>query len=61
MLPRLHTSEPVCKHPPRVQGAGTPPIRGGGDGYRDWQRFRTYSHPEFRFYDDLWGVTLPSP
>jgi len=36
---------------------GTPPqvrnIRGGGARDRQQIRFKTYSHPEFKFYDDL--------
>ena len=38
---------------------GTPPrvkkIRGGGDGFRDRQsiHFKTFGHPDFKFYDKI--------
>ena len=34
--------------PPRVEN-----IRGGGARDRQSIEFQTYSHPEFKFYDDL--------
>ena len=44
---------------------GTPPrvrkIRGGGARDRQSIEFKTYSHPEFKFYDDLFYPLLRYP
>ncbi|MCV6615787.1 MAG: hypothetical protein OIF35_12510, partial [Cellvibrionaceae bacterium] len=45
--PSLSRSGDFVGTPPRVQA-----IRGGGARNRQCIRFKTYSHPDFKFYDD---------